>query len=143
MWRVLCPTITTSMRDPAWADENGDWVRNTLYLCERAGTISCGACPPFHQSRPGLGVDFPALEVLALARTRDPGDLFAYQLDQGVNLPEKSSVGQGGWRASARCRKDNGATHVGMIIYHVLVSGNTLPLSAPLFSRQSGAGGVD
>ena len=33
-----------------WADENGDWLRNTLYLCERAGTISCGACPPFHQS---------------------------------------------------------------------------------------------
>ena len=32
----------------AWADENGDWLRNTLYLCERAGTISCGACPPFH-----------------------------------------------------------------------------------------------
>ncbi len=34
----------------SWADENGDWLRNTLYLCERAGTISCGACPPFHQS---------------------------------------------------------------------------------------------
>ena len=50
-----------------WADENGDWLRNTLYLCERTGTISCGACPPFHQSSNRLARlrSRPASETLA------------------------------------------------------------------------------
>ncbi len=33
-----------------WADENGDWLRNILYLSKSTTAISCGACPPFHQT---------------------------------------------------------------------------------------------
>ncbi len=32
------------------ADENGDWLRNILYLSKSTTAISCGACPPFHQT---------------------------------------------------------------------------------------------
>ena len=50
-YRSMFSDVASTMSTAAWwADENGDWLRNTLYLCERAGTISCGACPPFHQS---------------------------------------------------------------------------------------------
>jgi hypothetical protein len=31
-----------------WADENGDWLRNSLYHRSAATTIRCGACPRFH-----------------------------------------------------------------------------------------------
>ena len=33
-----------------WADENGDWLRNILYLSKSTTAISCGACPRFHQT---------------------------------------------------------------------------------------------
>ena len=33
-----------------WADENGDWLRNILYLSKSTTAIGCGACPPFHQT---------------------------------------------------------------------------------------------
>ena len=31
----------------------GDWLRHILYACANGATISCGACPLFHQ--PTLG----------------------------------------------------------------------------------------
>jgi tetratricopeptide (TPR) repeat protein len=34
-----------------WLDENGDWLRNSLYRRLAQTTISCGACPRFHPGK--------------------------------------------------------------------------------------------
>ena len=38
-----------------WADENGDWLRNILYLSKSTTAIGCGACPPSLFIRPAMG----------------------------------------------------------------------------------------
>ena len=40
--------LTCEETGVGWADENGDWLRNILYLSKSTTAIGCGACPPFH-----------------------------------------------------------------------------------------------
>jgi hypothetical protein len=46
-----------------WADENGDWLRNRLYCRLIWTTISCGACPRFHQTRVWFSADQRGMNV--------------------------------------------------------------------------------
>jgi DNA helicase II / ATP-dependent DNA helicase PcrA len=50
MHETVCPSHCELLPGGGarWADENGDWLRNSVYHRSAATTISCGACPRFH-----------------------------------------------------------------------------------------------
>jgi len=43
-------TVTSPNTRSMWPDENGDWLRNGFHPRLVKDTITCGACPPFHQA---------------------------------------------------------------------------------------------